>query len=486
MVNWITEKNPSSILDPSVGTGIFLRTISEDFAKPYHLDCYDIDSEIVSYIDDTTKPNSTCKVVIEDFLTADIRRKYDAVIMNPPYLRHHDMSYSFDIHEKIGNISRYMPSRLANAYVLFAMKACELLAEGGRAAFIMPAEWANANFGKSFKDYLLERAVLKQIIYFSNCHELFSDALTTSCILLIEKTSDPAREIAVSYVDGVVKSFNSGTVRDLNAEFKSRKIAAPTLREVPKWDYLIRNGNEIRHPGFVKLSNLASSKRGIATGANEYFHVPKVYADEKRIRKKHRIPCVGKAIDVKGLVFTNENFNDLVARGAKTELLSFSGMLNDNELEYIKQGEKIDLHHRYLLSRRTPWYSMESREPAPIWAAVFGRTELRFIYNEAMVANLTTFHGIYPYSNSKNYIKALTVLLNSGVVQEMARAHVRVYGGGLLKFEPNDLLHIQVPDLRRLSPHLIGEIASMLDAGGIVSMKKANQLVEKAAAEAAV
>jgi adenine-specific DNA-methyltransferase len=90
---------------------------------------------------------------------------------------------------------------------------------------------------------------------------------------------------------------------------------------------------------------------------------------------------------------------------------------------------------------------MEQREPAPIWAAVFGRQSLRFVWNTAALSNLTTFHCLYPKVADPHFAAALTACLNSRLVQQTANHQLRVYGGGLLKFEPRDLLSIQVPDL---------------------------------------
>ena len=106
--------------------------------------------------------------------------------------------------------------------------------------------------------------------------------------------------------------------------------------------------------------------------------------------------------------------------------------------------------------------SMEQRAPAPIWAAVFGRKSLRFIYNDAGVHNLTTFHGIYPTRTDALYCRALVACLNSRLVQSLAAHQRRVYGGGLMKFEPRDLLAIPLPDLAGASADILEELAALL------------------------
>jgi len=127
------------------------------------------------------------EVIYGDFLTLKILSRFDAAILNPPYLRHHDMAYDFDIFEEFSRIYGFIISKLSNSYVLFTIKAITLLNPGGRAAIIIPTEWMNANFGVAMKEFLIKSEFLKEIIYFSNCSEIFNDALTTACVLLIEK-----------------------------------------------------------------------------------------------------------------------------------------------------------------------------------------------------------------------------------------------------------------------------------------------------------
>jgi len=105
---------------------------------------------------------------------------------------------------------------------------------------------------------------------------------------------------------------------------------------------------------------------------------------------------------------------------------------------------------------------MEQRKVAPIWSAVFGRGDLKFVFNEAGVRSLTNFHCIYPKSVDDVMQRALTLCLNTATSRESSKLHGRVYGGGLNKFEPNDLKAIQVPDVRLVPRETLVEMGELL------------------------
>jgi adenine-specific DNA-methyltransferase len=188
MADWTCETNPRTLLDPAVGMGILVRTARAKQAD-LMVTSYEKDPVILNAYHSTKQPSGGIELIHADFLVADVDNTFDSFLMNPPYLRHHDMDYGFDIFADYSARYGTAISKLSNSYVLFLIKCCELLNPKGRGAAIVPAEWMNANFGKALKEYLIQNRLLREIIYFSNCSEIFDDALTTASILLIEKDS---------------------------------------------------------------------------------------------------------------------------------------------------------------------------------------------------------------------------------------------------------------------------------------------------------
>jgi len=486
MIDWVLQIQPTAILDPSLGPGVFLRLIGK--ARPgTEMLGIDIDPVALAAARMTLGVDSA-QVIAHDFLTWPDRRKFDGIVANPPYLRHHDVHYPFDIFGDVGRRNGVVLSKLTNIYVLFILEICRRLNPGGRAAVIVPGEWTNANFGMALKSFLLLNGLLHSVVYFSNLSEQFEDALTTAAILLIEK---PTTTKATSFDSYFVEQ--SATIADLRPTILEgggpslgvihRKFFGADLVGLEKWDKVLKDGMAEQQAGFVPLGSMARSRRGIATGANEFFHLTGTDVREFKLSERNLKPCVGRSEQVSGLRFTATDFDLLKGRDSRVWLLSFAAVPTENENAYIRGGMEKGLNERFLLAGRKPWYSMEQREPAPIWAAVFGRTSLRFIHNEAGVSNLTTFHCIYPSNSDPVFCRALVACLNSRVVQELAEHQRRVYGGGLMKFEPKDLLSIQVPNLAITSAELVAALAQMLDRMdraireiGVVSLDMVNEL----------
>ena len=69
----------------------------------------------------------------------------------------------------------------------------------------------------------------------------------------------------------------------------------------------------------------------------------------------------------------------------------------------------------------------------------------------------------YPFIIDEEFSRALVCCLNSNIVQEFAKLNSRVYGGGLLKFEPKDILDIYVPDLRKVSRKTLCKLSKLLN-----------------------
>lgn len=186
MAEWAITSRTQTVLDPTTGMGVLVRAALA--RKPdVKIAAFEKDPLILRAFLGSRPDLTRVEPLLTDFLVHDLTQAYDAVLMNPPYLRHHDLAYDFDIFESFGRSYGLNLSRLSNAYLLFTLKAATALSAGGRASIIVPTEWMNANFGSAMKSFLVGRGFLRELVYFSSCSDVFGDALTTASVLFLEK-----------------------------------------------------------------------------------------------------------------------------------------------------------------------------------------------------------------------------------------------------------------------------------------------------------
>ena len=185
MADWVVTSDTKRVLDPACGTGVLCRAVAK-LAPSVRIDAFELDEQIAQHSELPTK----AVLYRQDFLAAELTTKYDAIVMNPPYIRHREIVGYEEARHKISLRSHCIIPKTANLYIYFAIKACMALEAGGRAAILIPGEWLNANFSESFKAFLLTNALLKDIVVFSCCSNVFDDALTTASVLLIERPQE--------------------------------------------------------------------------------------------------------------------------------------------------------------------------------------------------------------------------------------------------------------------------------------------------------
>jgi len=435
MVDWIFEKkNIKTLLEPAFGLGIFSRLALEKNAN-LQVKGFDVDKIIYNKANKIFQ-NKNIDLFLEDYLYNDWNNKYDAIICNPPYLKFHDYK-NLEVLTKIKKKLNIDLSGFTNIYTLFLLKSIYQLNENGKIAYIIPSEFLNSNYGKSIKKYLLESKLLKEIIVFDFKENIFDKVITTSAILLLEKTQNNS-----------LNFININNIFQLN-DFNNIEKKRYSYKEIDfniKWKKYYQKQNSLKYINLIPFNLVAKVKRGIATGANEYFIFNIEKAKKYNIDTKYLLPCITASKDITLPIFTIKDFDNL--KNSNKNIFLFNGVnQNDNYIkEYIEYGEKQNIHKRYLTSKRKPWYKLENRPPAPILVGVFNRNGLKFIRNEANILNLTTFHCIYLKDNLflNIDIDLLFAYLLTDTAKEIFNDESREYGNGLKKFEPNDLNNAKI------------------------------------------
>ncbi len=446
MAKWILgNNNIRSILEPAFGLGVFSRALL-NYRQDLVITGFETDENIFEHAKHIFADNDKVTLLLEDYTRNDWDHKYEGIICNPPYFKFHDydnIGTLKEINEKLGcNLNGF-----TNLYTLFILKSVFQLKKNGRAAYIVPSEFLNSDYGKLVKSYLIKSKSLRYVVIIDFEEVVFDDALTTACILLFANDDNSKG----------VRFINAKNIEDLNQledviqEYPVVKdkqlVSFSNLNPGIKWRAYYQAQNSIKYQHLIPFSNYGKVVRGIATGANEYFIFNSEKANKFQIDKKYLLPCICRAMDVRRPFFTQDDFEQLQELNKPVFLFNAMDARNDSIKKYIQKGLDEGIHKQYLTSKRNPWYALENRPPAPIWVSVFNRNGLRFIRNEANVHNLTTFHCIYPTLFALLKSDLFFAYLLTDIAKEIFDDNRREYGNGLQKFEPNDINNAKMLDL---------------------------------------
>ena len=458
MAQWVTGGQfPAAVLDPALGLGIFLRAMLEGNpnARP-RLVGYEIDEQTIQTARELFTVNGYAQVDLRqtNFLSAPWHEQFDGILCNPPYRKFRGLPDKDSLVAAVKQHTGIALSRAANLYIFFLIKAVWQLAPGGRAAFILPYEFLNADYGAPVKQMMLDQGILRRVILLGDGFQPFEDGITTSCILCLERTpatcspewirvsaQEELAVLAIEFPD------NEHSPESLSAT----TLSLPTAHS--KWHVTGMLHLPDNLGGLVPLSTFGRIMRGIATGDNRFFLLTETERLKRGLDLDCVLPCLPKSNYAPGHVFTSRHFEELCQSNRPVWLLNACGKENHAWVRtYLDWGIAGGSDRRYLTRNRSPWYALETRPPAPLLATTFSRAGLRWVRNETGVRNLTAFHGFYPHPGID--LDFLCAYLVTPLAQRILAQNRREYGNGLHKFEPNDLKQGLVIDITRIPENI--------------------------------
>lgn len=447
-------------LDPAIGTGAFYSALREVFAARRIAEAigFEIDPH---YGEPAARLWKDAGLVVDlsDFTQAEPSPRFNLVVCNPPYVRHHHLGEADKERLQFRTLkaSGMKLSGLAGLYCHFLGLAHAWMAEGAIAGWLIPSEFMDVNYGRSLKHYLLNRVTLLHIHRFDPNDVQFADALVSSAVVWFRNASPPD-DYAVTFSFG-------GTLFDPKL---SRNVSAKAFAREPKWTRF--PAADIRSRSATPtLSDFFQIKRGVATGDNSYFILAEEDIQARGLPAEVFWPILPSprylAIDE---VDADERGNPKIER----RLFLLHTRLSENEIKrrfpslwmYLEEGKEHGLQERYLCSHRSPWYSQENRPPAPILCTYLGRGDtkrgrpFRFILNSSRATVANVYLAMYPtpllarvLDRDPTLIRRIWEILNQ-LTPEQLLGEGRVYGGGLHKLEPRELGNVDASSISTLIP----------------------------------
>jgi hypothetical protein len=446
-------------LDPAFGTGSFFSALLLAFT-PSRLAAaagFEIDMHYADKALDLWR-ESGLNLRIADFTKALPPKgagKFDLVVCNPPYVRHHHLTAGEKarLQKLTHGLSGVRLSGLTGLYCYFLLLADAWTSDDGMCVWLIPSEFMDVNYGVALKEYLLTNVTLLQIHRFDSNDVQFGDALVSSSVVCFRKALPPKGH-AVDF------TFGGG----LNEPRILQRIPLTDLRAASKW-----NGRSaptgVSVPG-ARLSDVFDIKRGLATGDNRFFILTREQIREHHLPMKFFKPILpsprylpddeiqadeyGNPVLERRVFLLDCRLPEEVVRSEYPSLW-----------RYLEQGEN-DVAKRYLCNSRSPWYSQENR-PAPLFLCTYmGRTSrkngaaFRFILNHSKATAANVYLLLYPRAELSQALQAKPELARniwtwlSAISPDVVLGEGRVYGGGLHKVEPRELGNVPAEGIVKL------------------------------------
>jgi adenine-specific DNA-methyltransferase len=462
LARWVASASPAEILDPALGLGNLLHAC-HSLVPSAKLEGIEIDPDIVLQARHTA-PMGT-GIFCGNYLRMRVRPR-SAIIANPPYIKAARLNIGEADWAGFEDMFNCRLDRSTNAYAIFLLKIWHDLAPLGRAAVLIPSEFLNANYGVEIKRKLLSHLRPVATLVLDPSLNAFDTALTTSTILLLEK-SPAVRMRMPAYLVRALADLQSviSTIATDPASTAPVGLAATDLSSFApeeKWLNRILGQHEENSALTHRVGDYFRCSRGIATGANEYFCLRPSELAAHRLDSRYFLPCVTKAPDIGGLVFTHNSHRTLQTEDKRCWLLAPTEEPNTEMQRYLALGKSTGIADKFLPSHRPVWFLPENRTPAHAWVAVFSRETLKCVLNETTTRHLTCFHGIYARSGIAADAASIVLFLNSSLGRIAIRRTQRFYGDGLNKLEPKDVEAIPCPSLAPRSDILNRNLVSQL------------------------
>jgi predicted RNA methylase len=465
----VPQHAPVRFLDPAIGTGSFYTALLRHFAAERLRAAVGV--EIDPHYGNPARElwlDHGLKIELDDFTAMKppiAAERFNLIVCNPPYVRHHHMGADEKgrLQAATTAASGVRMAGLAGLYCYFLGLAHAWLADDGIAGWLIPSEFMDVNYGGPVKRYLLNKVELLRIHRFDPSDLQFGDALVSSAVVWFRKRrAESGHQVTLSY---------GGT---LSRPTHSRLVPASALQNQRKWTGLATAGMKDAAEG-LRLADFFSIKRGLATGDNRFFILSRAEIEELGLPLEFFKPILPGPRHLPSDVIEAEA--DGAPRIERQQFILDCRLPEDKVRgrfpklwAYLKTG-KPKVSDTYLCSRRNPWYSQETRPPAPFVCTYMGRglakreKPFRFILNRSQATAANVYLMLYPIPALAKALEGAPQLARQiwefldSIPSATLLGEGRVYGGGLYKMEPKELANVPADAIAALLPTTEGHPA---------------------------
>ena len=392
-----------------------------------------------------------------DFADVMLNGGFDVVIANPPYVRQEEITPK-TYKDSLAKQYATAVTLRSDLYCYFYARGLQLLRDGGMHVFVCSNSWLDVGYGAKLQEHLLKTAHVRAV-YESAVQRQFATADINTVISVIRKGGAIADGDLTQFVslraDFDAALSDPASRREITQTRSGLRAAGASGRKFvgDKWGGKYLRAPDIYHAildkcadKLVRLGDVATVRRGVTTGANDFFYLTAERIAEFGIeaeccRPVMTTPQESRSIAVdpttlpKRLFMCHDDRDALAGTGA---------------LAYIKWGETQGFHTRTSVKSRRRWYDLGERNTTQLAMNYLIDTTARTFYVDGSLLFGDNFQELY--GNAVSSLQ-LCAALNSTVSQLMFNIYGRAnFGGGLMKIQT-----FEIESLRIVNPYLLPE-----------------------------
>jgi hypothetical protein len=457
LVAWAVRSADDTVLDPSFGGGVFLRSACTRVAglggRPERqVFGVEVDpgvhAQVAGEIAETWGLGNG-HLILSDFFRTDNGSfgPLSAVIGNPPFIRYHRFSgETRRLALRRAARQGVHLSELTSSWAPFVVHSASMLKPGGRLAMVLPMEIAYATYARPVLQHLAR--VFAEVTLLTFREKLFRDLSEDTLLLLADgKDQGPARFLWRD-LDGpetLALAGRSGHSKLAGLRrIDGTAICNGTERLVEQ--FIPRNARGLyqhlkRLDMIARLGDVADVGIGYVTGANGFFHLADQDARRWGIPDEFLRPAVCKGRSLTGIRFTRGDWHDALRRGEAAFLLLVDPHRRElpaGVRHYLDHGEGLGVHNAFKCRTRSPWFSVPHVYQPDALLTYMSGSSPRLVSNDAGVVAPNNLHVLRIHPQLSLSSHALAALWQTSLTRLSVEIEGHALGGGMLKLEPTE------------------------------------------------
>ncbi len=364
-----------------------------------------------------------------DFRTVAIPLRGKALFIgNPPYVRHHDVAPAWKDWYRQGMAARGIAaSQLAGLHAHFLLRAVQAMRPGDALCFVTAAEWLDNGYGSALRALCTSDQTRVAGLWLADADDaVFDDALVSAAVLLLQAQPSGLPAVIGRLADRQLQAI--------------RQVSPAALRGSGRWSECVRVLMPDLGAG-VPLGELFRITRGQVTGMNSAWVLP---PDQALLPPGLVVPAVTRAREIiDGSLGEAAGVASLKrVANLPPDLGALRGQDKALALAFVQRALALGADRSYRVRHRTPWHFLDLRPAPAVLVSFMGRRPPVFRSNPHGLTYLSIAHGLYPRQPmAASLLDRIVAYLNAAVDIHSGR----VYGGGLVKFEPSDVARLTLP-----------------------------------------